>query len=631
MKALAAAAIALFLSTGCAGIAERLDWIGSDENADWIRLDRRAQLGIYLEPRMIHFARRFHVEQDTDAQLHLRAMRQVSVYLDKQRIFRADPNQVGWIAEQIIDLSPYLTKGDHTLRIMVFNSSGANLLLAHAPTLDIATGPSWFASEDGEHWSPAALASDPMVAPISLRFQRADKATLAALPFLLLGVCVGWLTLRLSRLPPFLPVRAWFGADPAPRVHAVLMISVGALMLNNVFRLPLSLGFDINGHYDYLQFIIEKVSLPLATDGWQMFQSPLYYLIAAPTYQLLSAFFEPSMVAHLIRIISIACGLWLIDLCYRTLRYTFPERPALQIAGSAFAAVLPVNLWATHYVGNEPLAACLTAVSLLLTFRALSSPPTAREPRFQWLLGGLLGLALLAKVTPVLALGPIAIAVAWALHRAGANFSEGVAAAGRVGFATLAVCGWYYGRNWLLLGSPFVGGWSDDRGIHWWQDPGYRHIGDYIRFGQALFHPFYASLAGFWDGLYSTFWLDGYTGSIIKYDARPPWNYTSMLSLAWLSLPLSGIMLLSLRSLRSPIVWFSWCCVGSYLLAMLALHLMVPHYSQVKASYMLGLAPCFCVLLATGLERFGVRWRRYPMCWLAMWALASYAAFFVIT
>jgi len=630
MRALAPVAIALFLSTGCAEVAEQLDWIGSDENAEWIRLDRRAELRIFLEPRTIQFKRRFRVERDAEAPLHLRAMRQVSVYLDDQRIFEADPDQAGWIAEQIIDLSPYLSKGDHTLRITVFNSSGANLLLAHSPTLDIATGPSWLASADGEHWSPAALASESMVAPISLRFQRADKATLAALPFLLLGACIGWLALRLSGLPAFLPVRAWFGADPAPRVHAVLMIAVGALMLNNVFRLPLNLGFDIDGHYDYLQFIIERVSIPLASDGWQMFQSPLYYLVAAPIYQLLSVFFEPEMVAYLIRILSIACGLWLIDLCYRTLRCTFPNRPALQIAGTAFAALLPVNLSTTHYVSNEPLAACLTAASILLAFRALSSPPAAREPGFQWLLGGILGLALLAKVTPVLALGPIAIGVAWALHRSGVDFNGGVAAVGRVGFAMLAICGWYYGRNWLLLGSPFVGGWSDDRGIHWWQDPGYRHIGDYVRFGQALFHPFYASLAGFWDGLYSTFWLDGYTGAVHTYDARPPWNYTSMLSLAWLSLPLGGITLLSLRSLRSPIVWFSWCCVASYLLAMLALHLMTPHYSQVKASYMLALAPCFCVLLAAGLEQCSARWQRYLLFWLAIWALASYAAFFVI-
>ncbi len=45
---------------------------------------------------------------------------------------------------------------------------------------------------------------------------------------------------------------------------------------------------------------------------------------------------------------------------------------------------------------------------------------------------------------------------------------------------------------------------------------------------------------------------------------------------------------------------------------------------------MLALAPCFCVLVGTSLERFSARWQRYLMCWLAMWALASYAAFFVI-
>ena len=104
MRVLAAAAIALFLSSGCSEIAEQLNWIGSEENAKWIRLDRSAELRIFTEPRTIHFKRRFRVERDTDAQLHLRAMRQASVYLDDQRIFQADPNQSGWIAEQAIDL-----------------------------------------------------------------------------------------------------------------------------------------------------------------------------------------------------------------------------------------------------------------------------------------------------------------------------------------------------------------------------------------------------------------------------------------------------------------------------------------------------------------------------------------------
>jgi len=623
-------AAALALCTGCSSVAERLDWIGPDREAAWIRLDRPAQLGIFVEPHVAYFERRFNIDEEIDAQLHLRAMRQVAVYLDGKLLFRTDPGQVGWIAERTIDLGPSLTRGEHTLWISVFNSHGPNLLLARAPALDIATGRSWLASPDGAHWSPAALASDPLVAAISQRFQRADVATLTVLPALLCVVGLGWLALRVSRLPPFAPARRWQSADPARRTHTLLMLCVGALMLNNLFRLPRNLGFDIAGHYDYIRFILEHARIPLATDGWQMFQSPLYYLVAVPIYRLAGAFFEPATVEVLMRVISVACGLWLIDLCFRTLRCAFPTRPDLQLAGSAFAALLPANLSLTHYIGNEPMAACLTAASLLAVFRALSSPPVAREPRFQWLLGGTLGLALLAKVTPVLAVGPISIAVAWALSRAGAETAEKAAAAGRVAFAVLAVSGWYYARNWLLLGSPFVGGWSDDRGIDWWQDPGYQQIGDYLRFGQALFYPFYASLSGFWDGLYSTFWLDGQLGSMIDYDARPPWNYTFMLSLAWFSLPLGGIMLLSARALSNPIIWFCWSCVGTYLLAMLVLHVLVPHYSQLKASYMLGLLPCLCVLLAAGLERFSARWRRAAMCWLAMWAVASYAAFFVV-
>jgi hypothetical protein len=621
---------ALALCAGCSSVAERLDWIGPDREADWIRLDRPAQLGIFVEPQVNYFKRGFDIDGEVGARLHLRAMRQVAVYLDGRLIFQTDPGQVGWIAERIVDLGPYLTRGEHTLWITVRNPHGPTLLLAHAPALDIATGRSWLASPDGESWSAAALASDPLVAPISQRFQRADRATLAILPALLSVVALGWLGLRSSRLPRFAPARRWLGADPARRIHTLLLLCVGALMLNNLFRLPRNLGFDIQGHYDYIHFILEHARIPLATDGWQMFQSPLYYLVAVPIYRLAGAFFEPPIVEVLMRVISVASGLWLIDLCFRALRCAFPARPDLQVAGSAFAALLPANLSLTHYIGNEPMAACLTAASLLAVFRALSSPPVARNPRFQWLLGGTLGLALLAKVTPVLALGPVAIAIAWALSRAGADLAQTGAAAGRVAFAVLAVSGWYYGRNWLLLGSPFVGGWSDDRGIDWWQDPGYQQIGDYVRFGRALFYPFYASLAGFWDGLYSTFWLDGQLGSMVDYEARPPWNYTFMLSLAWLSLPFGGIMLLSARSLRNPILWFSWCCVGSYLLAMLVLHLLVPHYSPLKATYMLGLLPCLCVLFAAGLERLSAPWRRTAICWLATWAVASYAAFFVI-
>ena len=29
------------------------------------------------------------------------------------------------------------------------------------------------------------------------------------------------------------------------------------------------------------------------------------------------------------------------------------------------------------------------------------------------------------------------------------------------------LAGWYYVRNWVLLGRPFVGGWERGRGLDW--------------------------------------------------------------------------------------------------------------------------------------------------------------------
>src|SRR5262249_16873006 len=155
-------------------------------------------------------------------------------------ILRADPGAVGSNADAIVDLG-HLTRGEHSLRIRVFNRHGPNLLWAEAPSLDIATGPSWLASSDGSHWSPAARASDPLVAPISQRFERADRATLAVLPTLLAVVAVGWLGLRSSGRPGLARARRWLGDDSSHRIHTLLLLGIAALMLNNVFRLPRNL------------------------------------------------------------------------------------------------------------------------------------------------------------------------------------------------------------------------------------------------------------------------------------------------------------------------------------------------------------------------------------------------------
>jgi hypothetical protein len=204
-------------------------------------------------------------------------------------------------------------------------------------------------------------------------------------------------------------------------------------------------------------------------------------------------------------------------------------------------------------------------------------------------------------------------------------------------FATVVlVSGWYYLRNWYLLGKPFIGGWDAVRGIDWWQDPGYRTLGQFTSFGEALCHPVYAAYAGFWDSLYSTMWLDGSLSGKVSIDNLPPWNHEFMLAGAWLALLptvaiLVGVVAAFLPSRRTgqSAVIFSVSCVATYVVAMLYLFLHVPIYSTAKASYTLALLPCYGVLAAAGFDIM-VRNRilkAAAFAWMTCWATAAWCAY----
>ena len=60
------------------------------------------------------------------------------------------------------------------------------------------------------------------------------------------------------------------------------------LAANNFRKLPAGLGYDLEGHLDYIRFIADRGQLPDASDGIEMFQAPLYYAISAGFYRLLS-------------------------------------------------------------------------------------------------------------------------------------------------------------------------------------------------------------------------------------------------------------------------------------------------------------------------------------------------------
>jgi hypothetical protein len=219
----------------------------------------------------------------------------------------------------------------------------------------------------------------------------------------------------------------------------------------------------------------------------------------------------------------------------------------------------------------------------------------------------------------------------------GAGSRDSVAALMRFALASGGVAGWYFVRNWIELGSPYVGGWDPGRGGAWIQDPGYRVPEDLLSFGAALSRPIYAVFSGLWDGLYSTFWLDGFLGSSIWEVAAPPWHFDAVVACALLALPLTlagGVG--ALRSLRIPrnagqeILLFASAAVALYLAAIFALFLSLPVFSTVKSTYTLGLAPCYGVLIAAGFERLPrhAAVRALVAGYLAAWLALVFRAYF---
>jgi 4-amino-4-deoxy-L-arabinose transferase-like glycosyltransferase len=279
----------------------------------------------------------------------------------------------------------------------------------------------------------------------------------------------------------------------------------------------------------------------------------------------------------------------------------------------------------------------------LLCLKYLSNPESGQTTTAVLLLGLVLGMAGLAKMTALGMLPAVFLMLVIVWSNAGARprterVTLLIAACAVVFSLAFLVCGWFYVRNWLVLGRPFWGGWEPERQILWWQYPGYRTFAQFARFGECMTYPILSGLNSLWDGFYSTLWLDGYTSSMVDPDFPPPWNFDFMLSGAWLALVPSLVMggglaavFLTKEAALRRIGVFATSCLVLYIAALVYGFLTVPYYCVVKASYTLGLVPCYAILLTAGL-----RLCRTPVVkgivlgGLAAWGAAAYAAYFIL-
>src|SRR5262249_54611931 len=283
--------------------------------------------------------------------------------------------------------------------------------------------------------------------------------------------------------------RVVFNKSTKPRLEQALVFVLTGLWLllfwTNTRLLPFHIGFDSAKHLKYIDYLEKNQTLPLPTQGWEMYQPALYYLIAAGMLSLCRLSIDDPASVSVLRSLGAFCGIAQFVFVFLSLRLLLPLRTAL--IGLLMAACLPMHLYMAHYVTNENLAATLATVTIYICLRLIRSD-TQNVWQFV-LVGFALGAAMLANPTIILLL-PIVVAAIVVKHfHARAPIALSLRDVSLLLVICLAVSGWHYGRIWLRYGTPLLGNCDVVSGFTWWQNPGYHTVTDYSRLGRSLIAP----------------------------------------------------------------------------------------------------------------------------------------------
>jgi cytochrome c-type biogenesis protein CcmH/NrfG len=578
------------------------------------------------------------------ASLQVRAFGGFTVQVNGQTLAGSETNlERDWKRKVEVDAASALVAGTNRLTITVSNDEGppALWLTLTVGDVQIISDGQWECSLLGAVVQPARLADmPPELRPGNSIAEgesvwEALKRDWPTLLVLLLLAIIGVIGLdfgvrrgtfaRMQRIPGF----------------AAILTSIAViwlvLLVNNGKSLRFAIGFDADEHAKYIQYIQQHASLPLASDGFEMHQPPLYYLVSAATLKMLALDAQKASGLLALRGLALLTGLALMFLLIGCLRLLLPQSPLQQSVGLVVAACLPMHLYLMHYLSNDLLAGtlALAAVYVGLTVLRADAPSNGRLAA----LGFCLGAAVLTKLT-TLAMVPVIPAILagrLAVQRRPAR------AWLRILGIPLLVCagsaGWFFLRNVSHFHTPIIGSYDPRSGFRWWQDPGYVTAAQGLRFGRSLHHPFYSVFDGIPDGIYSTVWGDGSWGGAVNRETRPPWNYDRMAAGFVLALIPSSLMLVGAAAALVELVrrpraeWFLMVGIpASVGLALLYHYIRYPYCCHLKGYYTLPAVLSLCAFAGWGFTTLtiGSRWRQLVLgSAVAAWALVAYTSFWV--
>ncbi len=639
--------IALFLYAK-AVYDPNIPFLPHNSKAQWIKFPSPLRTTTYRSNFCL-FSKEFQFTSGQTVLLKMRAFKKWALFLNGAEVRASDPAG-DWKKITTNDITSYLKEGQNNITVRVDNITGPPLLWLYTKGIspEIKTDETWIASIDNSPYSMAAIADDTAMPdtsfqqPLPSPWESFAGKYPALISFFLISVLI-------FMLVNFLKIK-W--TKPVLSPHAVLIIALifwCVLFFNNLYKTLVYNGFDAKSHLSYVGYLLERHSLPLAADGWETYQPPLFYLITAVFFllarHLVSGLTHEFLLSF--KLVTFAGAMGQIYLAFIAARMLFPEDDKKQMLVTAMASILPFNIYIANFISNESLSAFLIGSCIVYVLGILKKD--LKVSSF-WFLGILLGLAFLTKVTVLVFLPVFCLVILYhALKK-----QTGIIKMCRIYLAIflpmIAISGWFYFRNWLHYGKLIVTNMNKSLGFLWWQDPGYHTLQYYTSFGMSFERPFFSSFHSFLDGIYSSLWGDSMFGGSVAYlpgpqcTPPPPWNYGYMNLIFILAVPATVAILIGLwRLLEGAIkemnagfllLVCSFTAMGA---SIIYLSLKVPSFAIVKAHYGLGLLVPVSVACAIGIDFIDeqLKKRKLPGArailfgWLGTFAITIFFSFLI--
>ncbi len=423
-----------------------------------------------------------------------------------------------------------------------------------------------------------------------------------------------------------------------------------AVRVHNGLCFPVLASYDGFAHFTYVWQLSSTWRIPLPTAGWEFFQPPFYYALMAGLWTALVGT-DPVRRLQIGVVIVAVASLVHVAVVWDAVRRRAPDDLRLQLAAVVFMLFLPVHLYSAGFLGNEGLTAVLCSLAFSVLLAHLRRPTWPRS----FVLGLLLGLAMLTKVTAVaVVVGALAtIALDGVRQR---RWRPTAAHLAVVLVTLLATSGWYYARNVAHYGTPFVMSRRELalRLVEDSQPQARRSAAEYLLFDPLIFRrPMWPRGAAehdagngwsqalrdsVWTGLYANTWFDGFGGWTVPRITDSELARRAGQLLLVLGVVPTLLVVLGFWSAFAGLVRRRWDDLHAATLLtlapMLAIFVIgtraVPIAAAVKATYLLPVTAAFGLCFALGLERV-LRWR--PESWrlvaavLALLSVISVAVF----